>query len=349
MHVTQSRYNEGVHCCALKRGYTGIEQIQFNEMLLHRSRATLVLVLFIWNAVTASQDPHVITALKGGTATIDCLHGLSNTEGMAVALQRNATLCYKVIGNYSTWEEQCNERFNMTWNNKTNTISLIIKALILNDSDIYTCKLDRVIPPPTQSITENKTVLQVTARPNIRLVYVNSSNGSTRLVCTSEGFSPKHIEVSWFKDGELISNDTHEENLTSNDDGSFTLTSYCSVSGSGDYTCQVNHSTLQSPLTASVTVSAHEDNQEPSNTFPDSMWIWKILIALGSCVLLLVISLLILTRCTNIKAFFHRPATEPAGERSTPLPSLDVRDDENCVYSLLGEHPVNSEVVRVKT
>ncbi|MGH0171475.1 UNVERIFIED_CONTAM: hypothetical protein FKN15_061526 [Acipenser sinensis] len=99
------------------------------------------------------------------------------------------------------------------------------------------------------------------ARPNIGLVYVNSSNGSTRLVCTSEGFSPKHIEVSWFKDGELISNDAHEENLTSNDDGSFTLTSYCSVSGSGDYTCQVNHSKLQSPLTASVTVPVHEDNQ----------------------------------------------------------------------------------------
>lgn len=49
------------------------------------------------------------------------------------------------------------------------------------------------------------------------------------------------------------------------------------------------------------------------------------------------------------EAFFHHPATEPAGERSTTLPSLDVRDDENCVYSLLGEHPVYSEVVRVKT
>ncbi|KAK6486383.1 tyrosine-protein phosphatase non-receptor type substrate 1-like [Huso huso] len=221
----------------------------------------LLLKDFLNQKVTASQDPHIVTALKGGTATINCLHGLTNVDGMAVTLQRNATLCYKVIGNCSTWEEQCNERFNMTWNNKTNTLSFIIKALILNDSGIYTCKLDRVIPPPTQSITENKTVLQVTARPNIGLVYVNSSNGSTRLVCTSEGFSPKHIEVSWFKDGELISNDAHEENLTSNDDGSFTLTSYCSVSGSGDYTCQVNHSTLQSPLTASVTVLQHEDNQ----------------------------------------------------------------------------------------
>ncbi|KAK1169431.1 tyrosine-protein phosphatase non-receptor type substrate 1-like [Acipenser oxyrinchus oxyrinchus] len=221
----------------------------------------LLLEDFLNQKVTAFQDPHIVTALKGGTVTIDCLHGLNNTEGMAVTLQRNATLCYKVIGNYSTWKEQCNERVNMTWNNKTNTLSLIIKALILNDSGNYTCKLDRVIPPPTQSITENKTFLQVTARPNIGLVYVNSSNGSTQLVCTSEGFSPKHIEVSWFKDGELISNDAHEENLTSNDDGSFTLTSYCSVSGSGDYTCQVNHSTLQSPLNASVTVPAHEDNQ----------------------------------------------------------------------------------------
>uniref|UniRef100_UPI00398E8BD3 uncharacterized protein n=1 Tax=Pristiophorus japonicus TaxID=55135 RepID=UPI00398E8BD3 len=211
--------------------------------------------------LTVSQTPSVIKALKGQTVKIYCSYSDENGEQLRITWGKHNSahnLCdYTYNKNktkYRSW--YCLEQANITLDFSTNSSSLIFHDLHLNDSDIYFCQLSIEIPPPIQTAEGTGTHLTVEARPTVQLraETLPYPNEGVQLICTSLEFYPDSIQVSWFKDGQLITNGTENGTLYCNSDGTFSITSFLNLSvfdwnEGGNYSCQVNHSTLSAPIT----------------------------------------------------------------------------------------------------
>nr|XP_015196712.1 PREDICTED: uncharacterized protein LOC107076675 isoform X1 [Lepisosteus oculatus]XP_015196713.1 PREDICTED: uncharacterized protein LOC107076675 isoform X1 [Lepisosteus oculatus] len=309
---------------------------QFSQ---YRSQAAFVVTFFILNAVLWTDSSQEVTAVKGQTIQIECFH-INSTEGMAITLKRKTKLCYMMYGNHSWWINRCNERVILFWNNKTNTVSFTIKDSLINDSDTYTCTLEKIIPPPATVATQKSINLKVIVQPNISLSKTQQHSGNTLLVCTAQGFCSAEIDQFWFREGQPITNTTSHRNLTNNTDGSFTLTSYLSVSGpeSGEvlYNCWVNHSFLKTPVTVNITLFSHKPESPQDITLP--------LTVTGPIVFvfLSIIVLICLKQSTSLKRALQPSSVNPSEERDIPLPETPEGVDESPLYSKLGEHcPVN--------
>ncbi|XP_066555575.1 uncharacterized protein LOC136746750 [Amia ocellicauda] len=288
-------------------------------------------------SATSWLEPRVVTSVRGHTVHIECFMITDGTEGMVVTLHRKTKLCYKLIGNSSLWTNRCTERISFLWNNETQTLSFTIKQLMINDSDTYTCKLQKIIPPPSVFVMERNISLKVTVPPVVSVSCEVQDNVSV-LVCSSERFYPEEIEQFWLRDQQPITNDTRHRNVTLNSDSSFTLTSRLSLSGpvlceGALYVCWVNHSALNTPTTANITVCENKQG--------DMEWRYIAPLIAGITVLLLlpVLILTIYLLCmANFKELLHRPSLDSVDERSIPPPDYAERALELCIYSTLGEH-----------
>uniref|UniRef100_A0A4W3K8I8 Ig-like domain-containing protein n=1 Tax=Callorhinchus milii TaxID=7868 RepID=A0A4W3K8I8_CALMI len=91
------------------------------------------------------------------------------------------------------------------------------------------------------------------SRVELRAEVLPLPNGNKQLVCVSQEFYPPDIQISWFEDGKLITNETYNGTLQRNSDGSFSITSILKLLASEwnetkKYSCHVNHSTLSAPI-----------------------------------------------------------------------------------------------------
>ncbi|XP_073771002.1 uncharacterized protein [Danio rerio] len=119
------------------------------------------------------------------------------------------------------------------------------------DTGTYKCVQTRTIPPPSVVLREDRTFVQVIARPTVSVSQTRGLNGFT-ILCSSEEFYPSAIEQVWMRNGEFQNiSQTLNINKT-NPDGSFTLHSYLNTSDCENYSCWVNHSTLSQPTTLHV-------------------------------------------------------------------------------------------------
>uniref|UniRef100_H2ZVF8 Ig-like domain-containing protein n=1 Tax=Latimeria chalumnae TaxID=7897 RepID=H2ZVF8_LATCH len=81
------------------------------------------------------------------------------------------------------------------------------------------------------------------------------------LICTSEGFSPKDISVSWFKDGAVFSA-SHTSITPIEEFLSYHLYSIISVTtvkheNASVYACEINHETLSTPMVKTFHLDYH--------------------------------------------------------------------------------------------
>ncbi|KAM7150075.1 tyrosine-protein phosphatase non-receptor type substrate 1-like isoform 2-T2 [Macrochelys suwanniensis] len=102
------------------------------------------------------------------------------------------------------------------------------------------------------------TAVSVSARPSAPSVSGPRSRAEpgppVNFTCTSVGFSPKDINVTWFKNGAKLPDPQHQV-LPKNGSVSYSMSSTVGVSlTAGDtrsqLTCQIEHSTLPAPLNA---------------------------------------------------------------------------------------------------
>ncbi|XP_067849156.1 tapasin-related protein-like [Heptranchias perlo] len=288
--------------------------------------------------LTVYQTPSEIRILKGETAQINCSYKYTDAEQLRIAWKRNTSaqmLCQLTENkaNFTAFRD-CTERVNITLDLSTNSSSLVIYDLHLNDSDIYFCKVSIEIPPPTQTAKGKGTHLTVEAPPTIQLTAetLPFPNEGIQLVCTSVGFYPSCIRVSWFK-GQLIINETDDGTLYSNSDGSFSFTSFLNLSVSdwnegANYSCQVNHSTLPTPITKWISVR----NQGPAG---DKL-LWIISMATGLIVVFVVVA--VLCTCSILKVLSSRKTATSESERNVRAPVREQSNNDNeVIYSLLGQ------------
>ncbi|XP_016085136.1 uncharacterized protein, partial [Sinocyclocheilus grahami] len=131
--------------------------------------------------------------------------------------------------------------------NETVQMAFEISNLQINDSGTYKCVVTRSIPPPPVLLREERTFVQVIARPVVSVSHISALGGFHMILCSSEGFYPSALEQLWMRNGEFQNASlTHSINKT-NPDGSFTLHSYLNISDCVNYSCWVNHSSLSQP------------------------------------------------------------------------------------------------------
>ncbi|XP_038658206.1 tyrosine-protein phosphatase non-receptor type substrate 1-like [Scyliorhinus canicula] len=229
--------------------------------------------------LTVSQTPSAIKALKGQAVIINCSYSNENGEQLRIKWGRKDSaqgLCdytyNKNNAKYTLWH--CVEHANITVDISTNSSSLTIYDLYLKDSSIYFCQVFIEIPPPALAAKGKGTHLTVEASPTVRLraETLPSPNEGVQLICTSLEFYPESIQVSWFKDGWSVTNGSMNGTLCANSDGSFSITSFLNLSlfdwnEGGNYSCQVNHSTLSAPITERISVSNQDEKDSRRSTW----------------------------------------------------------------------------------
>ncbi|XP_078088173.1 immunoglobulin kappa light chain-like [Mustelus asterias] len=301
-----------------------------------------VLLYFFLTAVggknlSVFQTPSEIRVLKGGTARINCSY--SNTvEQWRIMWKRNTSakpLCQRIENaKNSTSIVHCTKRNYITDAPSAKSSSLIITDLHFNDSDIYSCEVAYEIPPPQQMEKGKGTSITVEASPTVQLraETLPYPHEGIQLICISLEFYPENIQVSWFQDGQLITNGTKNGRLCANTDGSFSIISFLNLSlfdwnEGRNYSCQVNHSTLSTPITERI--SAPNEGPPSDNLF----WISPTV----SCLIALMVFVIIAVfwACLIAKKMVSstkESAVPDSGQSGREQPNTD----DTVIYSLLG-------------
>ncbi|XP_072901398.1 uncharacterized protein [Hemitrygon akajei] len=235
----------------------------------------------------------------------------------------------------------CASQFQVTLDISANSTSLLIYNVNLSDIDIYFCEFSIEIPPPTLTAKGEGTWLKVEARPTVQLTTKAppSPNAGVQLICTSVEFYPGNIQVSWFSDGQLITNGTEDGPLYSNSDGSFSMASFLNLSvpdwgDGGNYSCQVNHSTLSAPIIK------HSRDSSPGPVKHKNYW--RILTLCSLLVLIVAVICIYLYSISKKKVPLSVISAGPESEETAKPPVRQQLNDnsDDAIYSLLGQHYV---------
>ncbi|XP_017546862.1 tapasin-related protein-like [Pygocentrus nattereri] len=211
----------------------------------------------------------VVTVLRGKSTTVNCDHNkTSEKDFFTAALSRERSLCSYIYQHKSWTKRPCEDNIRFIWTPETKEMSFELLNLQINDSGVYTCVVERQIPPPVQQLGIQTAFVRVIARPAVSTSCVTGSDGAPTMLCSSEGFYPAALEQVWIRDGESITSPNssliNREHLNSSDarwsssnntDGSYSLTSFLHLPPTPEqvmYHCWVNHSSLNQPITVNI-------------------------------------------------------------------------------------------------
>ncbi|XP_026104418.1 uncharacterized protein LOC113075989 [Carassius auratus] len=201
-------------------------------------RITNCLLFFTLTYFPNTDAENDFRAVEGETVSLPCHSPPNdNVQVSVVWTKHNASstsICkWFISNNVGSITGNCVPRFKL--NKKSFTLS--IEYVQLSDSGTYSCKITRVIPPPSTDYSTNVT-LQVAARPHLSLLTLNSSNDSCiHLLCSMEGLTSELVNFTWSRDGHgslhpFTSNATNSELRLCKPDWSDgdTITCYASYS-----------------------------------------------------------------------------------------------------------------------
>ncbi|XP_036411011.1 BOLA class I histocompatibility antigen, alpha chain BL3-7-like [Megalops cyprinoides] len=101
-------------------------------------------------------------------------------------------------------------------------------------------------------------------------VFLLQRDPSSPVTCLATGFFPKGIRVSWEKDGEDLHEDVELLETLSNEDGTFQTRSRLTVSPADlkehNYTCIVDHSSLEQNIIKPASEEEIKTNLDPGNS-----------------------------------------------------------------------------------
>ncbi|XP_077098661.1 uncharacterized protein LOC143749881 [Siphateles boraxobius] len=281
----------------------------------------------------------VQTVHRGKSVNISCKYKPSNdTECVTVELKTNNKLCSLMKSNHSWINQSCKEHIRFI--PKTEEMSFEVSNLQINDTGTYKCVVIRIIPPPSELLSEEGTFVQVIAHPNVSVSHVKALDGFHTIVCLSEGFYPSALKQEWMRNGGFQNVSlTYNINKT-NPDGSFTLHSYLNVSDCTNYSCWVNHSSLSQPMILHLS---------PADCYENTGRHIKTWMALVTCVLLILAILIITVVCERLRRA-RSQSVPPVRMSVTPTPVLHTHLQSEIFYSTLGDHhPVPCSPVGVRS
>uniref|UniRef100_A0A3B1KLV3 Immunoglobulin domain-containing protein n=1 Tax=Astyanax mexicanus TaxID=7994 RepID=A0A3B1KLV3_ASTMX len=112
------------------------------------------------NTVQSTTSAHVVHL--GMTTTINCDYNkTSEKETFRVYLRREQLLC-SYFHQLKSWRKQsCKENIRLIWIPETEEVSFELVNLQINDTGVYTCAVERLTPPPVQTLGNQRTSLHV--------------------------------------------------------------------------------------------------------------------------------------------------------------------------------------------
>ncbi|XP_043927033.1 immunoglobulin lambda-1 light chain-like [Protopterus annectens] len=319
-------------------------------MGLHSRRNTelyiipVLLITACLPSFTRTMETERITVFKGDNVSINCTFTDKMPEGMTAKLMRgnhNETRCYFMWQHYEKKTNHCKDT-DFGWDPDKKQVYFIMKNISLNDSDIYSCDVEQVIPPPSIKITEgNKTYVRVFAPPTVDITAVSlPGQNSIQLTCIAKDFFPSDIEMQWHKDGQIFLNGTENSTTKSTKNVSFSFTSILAISASDWkenelFSCLVNHSVLESLIVQNISWQNYIHAE--TKTFNLNIWV---ILAVAGLALLIASTILVLKKCVRaqLKSSLQSSTTMPTGERATTLPVQESKATDNAIYSMVGEH-----------
>ncbi|KAM6457913.1 uncharacterized protein PHA67_015696 isoform 1-T1 [Liasis olivaceus] len=204
--------------------------------------------------VEITQRPESLSVTAGETLNLTCTLIGKNLPG---GVRWYKGLDRSQLPIYSDKEGASNRGVRAVPGSSTD-FSISIRDILPEDAGTYYCVKFRAGNPERQLASGKGTVVSVIARPSQPLLrgppgrIMTGSRASFN--CSSEGFSPREITVTWLKDGKEI----EEAQTRILDSGEQQSTSYRVEStvevllGKGDVrsqlTCQIQHSSLEAPL-----------------------------------------------------------------------------------------------------
>ncbi|KAG7457581.1 hypothetical protein MATL_G00228620 [Megalops atlanticus] len=148
--------------------------------------------------------------------------------------------------------------FNSDWNNRPE-VARLWKGYL--DNQCYGLL--------QKAVDKGRDILERKVPPEVSLLQRNPSSPVT---CLATGFFPKGIVVSWEKDGEDLHEDVELLETVSNEDGTFQTRSRLTVSPADlkehEYTCIVDHISLERKIIKPVTGDDIKTNRDPENSLP---------------------------------------------------------------------------------
>ncbi|XP_056593009.1 uncharacterized protein LOC130411982 isoform X2 [Triplophysa dalaica] len=275
----------------------------------------------------------VINVQRGTSVNISCNYNISvDIEVMHASLTMDKKKCFYYINTTSQINQSCKD-FILFWFIETKKIKIQLSNLQINDSGTYKCTLERQIPPPSVNLGIDQTTVQVVANPNVSISCIKEPEEFSIILCSSEGFYPSDLQQVWLKHGEFHNiSKTHNTNRT-NPDGSSSLHSYLNVSSamsdSVNYSCWVNHSSLNKPVVLHLSLDDCYERKNRFSHFSDNM---KIVLVISALLILIILII------TVVLKRFERT------NRRYPISSESVRQSHpqlEVVYSMLGDHHPN--------
>ncbi|XP_078088137.1 tyrosine-protein phosphatase non-receptor type substrate 1-like [Mustelus asterias] len=222
-------------------------------------RKILKLCLFVLGPVVGlnvTQFPSVLSLLTGQTARMNCT--------LIPGEERVYTMKYY----WCRARDNLNIRSNGSKNclKKNSRLSpsegsLVIRQVILDDSDTYHCVVLRKDPLPLKSFVGEGTKLNIQAKPEISLSADPQKEivGLPSLICLAAGFFPCNLSISWIVEG-VVFYQTEPGSLTVNSDSSYNLSSRLQITDAhwdqgAAVICEVQHITLSEPVRISFSDS----------------------------------------------------------------------------------------------
>ncbi|KAF5892636.1 H-2 class II histocompatibility antigen, A-D beta chain-like isoform X2, partial [Clarias magur] len=214
---------------------------------------------------TESIDIHHIH--QGQSITISCHYNKKKSQYLTVMLRTKYRICEYHYSNKSWTKTFCNDNVRLVWISESEEISFQLINLQINNSDMYTCTVLELIPPPTRCLGQKRIFIHVKAPPSVSVSCVKWQDGASTVLCAAEGFYPADLQQSWLRDEEYISSPnislTHlfkgnlnsdvSRNYSTHSNGIYNFTSYLHVSSSITvYYCWVNHSSLSQPIVVNI-------------------------------------------------------------------------------------------------
>ncbi|KYO22518.1 tyrosine-protein phosphatase non-receptor type substrate 1 isoform X1 [Alligator mississippiensis] len=284
-----------------------------------------------------------VVSLQGKMVKMECMHMSDATEGLILTLRRNGTpteLCSLRFRNFSIWDRVCKGSVTLEYDHHTKWVYAVIQRVSVNDSGIYNCTLESMIPPPVKTLTYTYICLTVSAPPVVELSLVSPffNNCENTLTCCAWDFYPQDIQFSWYKDGELITSTSKNDSLFPNSNGSYSyisnlIISHSDWSRSVQFSCQVNHSALESPVVKHISLPRAEKD---SSKLP----IWILAAVLAGLLMILVVIILAMTLIFRSKTTSQSSADRVMPETAVmQLPQECQRENCHTTYVLLNYYP----------
>ncbi|XP_058865935.1 uncharacterized protein LOC117397227 [Acipenser ruthenus] len=186
------------------------------------------------------------------------------------------------------------------------TLSLTIeKITVRHTPESYYCMVEDVEAYPLKKWEECKTDLRIQGRPSLPVVTPRRQLIAGResvLTCSTSGFYPSNITVSWLHNGHHMSERGAEKYFSDNEDGTFNATSSITfipnVTNHKDLiACQVSHASLIQPVMSNLSLLVNYGPRSVSLVFRTACTADARLIAVNSDVIVSTVNSFLELEC----------------------------------------------------